>query len=387
MTYGANRFCFGCKILRKAKDTNMTNANNIKNEFITLVKDDLKIKKFFFNAIKDSKKLYNFNNDKGKMYHILRSVSFLDGNSNNYSEYNNNLLLLKEIQHYNISEYINDLEMDSIYQKLLFNKKNEIIFIKNDESLYGSNSRIIDGIINKNIGFKDKLCNYSEKDKLSENCSLVYIDDFVGTGETARTLLSGNYLSKTIFAYYIVESTKVELEKEGYHIIHFNFAKTVKNEIIELYKQKYLPPFNYSKKYNLNTLISENYNSPNNNFPWLFYCKKGNWNNFLDVRNIKGFQSGMANQNIKKTSEEKYFSQLYNNICETKLRESLSALKYETKDKRKKLFYEVIKKYDFDDPEKVYAESTNEAELLLYLEIRKIYDSFQENTVISNNLN
>ena len=44
----------------------MSTKRNIENEFITLDKEDLKIKRFFFNAIKDSKQLVNFNNDRNK---------------------------------------------------------------------------------------------------------------------------------------------------------------------------------------------------------------------------------------------------------------------------------------------------------------------------------
>ncbi|HHT37821.1 MAG TPA: hypothetical protein GXZ95_00195 [Mollicutes bacterium] len=363
----------------------MSTKRNIENEFITLDKEDLKIKRFFFNAIKDSKQLVNFNNDRNKIHHILRGISFLDGNSKNYIEYDKNLSLLKGIQHYNLSDFVNQLEMDQTYQDLFFMENEDVIFIRNDGSEYGSNNRILDLIISKNISLKNKVCDYSKKSVLNSNSHIVYIDDFVGTGRTAIDLLDGDYLKKTIVAYYILESTIEKLENEGYNVIYFNKASIVKDEVFKYYKDINSEPYNLYEEYNLNTMISESYNSPNNNFPWLFYFKNDSWRNFLDVRNNERFLRGRGNQIIKQQNEEKYLNQIYNNICETRLREKLSSLGYETKNKRKNLFYTVIEQYEFDVEYTSDHSKASMAKFIIYIEIKKIFNSFQENIVISNN--
>ena len=65
--------------------------------------------------------------------------------------------------------------------------------------------------------------------------------------------------------------------------------------------------------------------------------------------------------------------------------EKIIIVRYETKNKRKNLFYTVIEQYEFDVEYTSDHSKASMAKFIIYIEIKKIFNSFQENIVISNN--
>lgn len=305
-------------------------TKHVENAFINYDEEDLKLS-YFYNSLRNSSQMNNFGSGRYSMLHKIIVADFVVQNANSLDDYLQLIKLLHSINHYTIGDFVEQMLLEGI-----INMDGSCMFIFQQNNPSGSNNRILNMLISKDLNLKEMI--YTNQ-STEEEKTYVYIDDFIGTGTTVESIFSTlDVKNRVIVCNYIVEETLLKLKELGYKVIYSNLAniidRTIKDYLINRYGR-----ISRESDFSLDTLISEEYNSPNNNFPYL-YKKNKKWVNFLNLR---------SGGNIRRYAirKDNFLNIVYNHVIENECRERLAEFGYRTKKERRDLFDKVLKKSNF----------------------------------------
>lgn len=347
----------------------------IVNSFIN--KDEIKIKdspNYIKKSIEEAINMVNFGDDSTTMNHIGRTINFCVLNSSNIYQFETNIQVIKKIQHFHLVDFVNKVLSDDTIYKLINN--NDLILVKNADSPYGSNNRILKKLSTHNPMLANKIISHT--DLTQEHKLRIYIDDFVGTGTTATELLNFRNCGENrniILCNFIVKDTYERLIKEQYKVFMFEFTNHLTTYEIDYFETittdkdvKY-----HNKEYCLQTLISENYNPPNNNTRFLYYSNN-HWNPFLNRRLSKRDKV----KNIKYKEENKFKTNIFNDICEGQGVRFFNSKGINTTKKREEYFNQTYEEIYFDKIKNEFViESNNDVKIYITKGINLIINQFK----------
>jgi hypothetical protein len=334
---------------------------DIENSFINYDQNDLKLN-YFYNSLRSASQMSNFGPQRDLMYHKILVSDFVVQNTNSLDDYLQLMKLLKSINHYTISDFVQNLLLNEI-----INMDGSCIFILQGDNPSGSNNRILNELSSKDRNFKKMI--YADQ-SIEKEKTYVYIDDFVGTGTTIDTIFSNlDIRNRVIICNYILQETLERLEKIGYKVIYLNLA-TIVDETIKNYLIKRYGHISRESEFSLNTLISEDYNSPNNNFPYL-YKKNKKWVNFLNLRSGGNFRSYANRKNY-------FLNTMYNHVIENECREKLAEFGYRTKTQRRDLFDKILKESNFMVNQRVEIPMNIKGAVIIENSLNSFFSSLKE---------
>lgn len=293
----------------------------------------------------------NFKNLRFKNEFILRLNEFLS-NSTDDSMLKELTDLVKTIASYTIDDCAKYIVHQQKYRKY-FNKG---VFITR-ENIGSSNVKIISHILsNFSHKFGEKFLitvdptNYTTKSL--NRIYLVYIDDMIGTGNTAIDEFSkySNNFEKIVICLYASKEGLKNLEEKNIKVEFYKIAPEVNNPSLDELCKNIDDFITVPEEFTLNLALSEEFNSSNNNYPYLY--KNRVWKSFLTRRDLRHYKR------IKNDFCNKHFHYFTENFF---IKHQLKSAGYTSNFERRELFRKFLE-YDTNE----HSVDVNEIELKFF---------------------
>lgn len=192
---------------------------------------------------------------KVQMYNLKSFIGILMSDRNKIGAIQNSVLIVK-----------NNSDSSSIMLKRSIDYEDESFFKRNNITVVEvqiTNRKMTDESINK----------VNEQLKSTHKSKITYLDDFVGTGTMAFNILRNfENKEKYVVTYYIANQGLSYLKKESINVFYEYIAEVLDEDIVKAFDEIRKENTPKGSEFCLNTAVSEDFRSPNNNHRNL-YCE------------------------------------------------------------------------------------------------------------------